>query len=343
MDVVVLIPSLNPDHMLLRVVENIRKEGFSRFLIVNDGSRADFLPVFGELERSGCTVIHHAVNLGKGRALKTGFNHIMKYMPDAAGVVTCDADGQHEPSAIRAIAATMLENPGNVVLGVRKFFEAKVPLPNLLGNTITRLVFYLLTGLSFGDTQCGLRAFPMGVLPHMMETAGERFEYENVMLLEFRKKKITYIEVPMRAVYETVEHGKLSHFNKLLDPIRIYRKLLGFAAVPIFCGILASVLFMLAAQGIKAEADVASLGLRCSASGMLWLWILAPARKAWMSALMLVLGSILTTTLIWVFSSLFRIPPVGAWWLAAVPVMPIAYSLWLTARYGKKPHRTKTD
>lgn len=341
MNVVIMIPSLNPDSMLLHVVESIRKEGFTRFLIINDGSKADCLPVFDELEKSGCTVIHHAVNLGKGRALKSGFNHVMKYMADAAGVITCDADGQHEPSAIRHVTETMLANPGKVVLGVRKFFEAKVPALNLFGNTVTRLAFLLLTGLSFGDTQCGLRAFPMKVLPDMMDVIGERFDYENVMLLDFRKKHIEYAEVPMRAVYETVQHGKISHFNKLLDPIRIYKKLLGFAAVPIFCGFLASALFMILAPYQVGTVAVTLVAGLTALAGLLALWLLSPARRAFASAAMAIGISALCAGLVWLLHGMLGLPPIGAWWLMAVPVGPLAYSLWLHARHGRKPTRTK--
>jgi glycosyltransferase involved in cell wall biosynthesis len=340
MNVVIMIPSLNPDEMLLSVVKTIREAGFDRFLIINDGSRNEFLPIFDELEHQGCAVIHHAVNLGKGRALKTGFNYVMKYMPDVAGVVTCDADGQHEPSAIKNVAEVMLANPGKVVLGVRKFFEAKVPLANLFGNTITRVVFTLLTGLTYGDTQCGLRAFPMTSLPNMMAVAGERFEYENVMLLAFRETKQDYIEVPMRAVYETVQNGRLSHFNKLLDPIRIYKKLFGFAAVPIFCGLLASIVYMITVPYLVSTFLVPMAGIS-ALIGLLALWLLSPAKHASAAAAISVGITALQAGILWLLVSVLSLPAIGAWWLSAIVVGPLSYSLWLAARYGKKPTRTK--
>jgi hypothetical protein len=342
MNVVVMIPSLNPGEMLFTVVESIREAGFTRFLIIDDGSGPDYRSIFDELEKSGCTVLRHAVNLGKGRALKTGFNHVMTHMADADGVVTCDSDGQHEPSAIREVAETMLRHPDHIVLGVRKFFEAKVPLANLMGNTITRAAFALLTGLAYGDTQCGLRAFPMASLPMMMRVAGERFEYENEMLLDFRKYHQDYVEVPMRAVYETVQHGKISHFNKLLDPVRIYRKLLGFAAAPIACALLASVAFMLAAPYLAGAAVVAAAGL-AALLGLLFLWLASPAKRAAISAAMAVGISTLCAGLMWLLHCVAGMPPVGAWWLAAAAVGPLSYAIWLHARYGRKPKRVKIE
>ena len=342
MNVVVMIPSLNPSRLLLSVVEAIRAEGFQRFLIIDDGSSPKYREIFDELEEQGCTVIRHAVNLGKGRALKTGFNHVMAYMPGVDGVVTCDSDGQHEPQAIRSVAEAMINNPGHIVLGVRKFFEAKVPLTNLFGNTVTRAAFALLTGLSFGDTQCGLRAFPADSLKIMMRVAGERFEYENVMLLDFRRFRLDYTEVPIRAVYETVQQGKLSHFNKLVDPIRIYRKLLGFAVAPIVCGSIASVAFMLAAPALTGVWVPAAAGL-AALLGLIILALASPARRAAASATMALAVSALCAGLVWVLTAFAGFPAIGAWWLMAVPVGPLAYALWLRTRYGKKPKRVKVS
>ncbi|EMJ54072.1 hypothetical protein LEP1GSC013_1543 [Leptospira interrogans serovar Valbuzzi str. Duyster] len=44
--------------------------------------------------------MHHATNLGKGRALKSAINYCMLTFPQMFGVVTADADGQHKVSDI---------------------------------------------------------------------------------------------------------------------------------------------------------------------------------------------------------------------------------------------------
>ena len=38
-DVIVFIPSLNPDDKLLSTVRSLREEGFTRILVLDDGSR----------------------------------------------------------------------------------------------------------------------------------------------------------------------------------------------------------------------------------------------------------------------------------------------------------------
>src|SRR5262249_16736655 len=92
MNVAVLIPAYRPDCALPRLVEQLSADGYRAIVVVDDGSGPDYAALFAELDRA--TVLRHAVNLGKGAALKTGFNHILCDYPDAAGVVTADADGQ---------------------------------------------------------------------------------------------------------------------------------------------------------------------------------------------------------------------------------------------------------
>ena len=49
------------------------------------------------------------MNLGKGAALKTAFNHVLCAYPELAGVVTADADGQHYPGQIERVASKLMD------------------------------------------------------------------------------------------------------------------------------------------------------------------------------------------------------------------------------------------
>jgi glycosyltransferase involved in cell wall biosynthesis len=64
-------------------------------------------------------VLRYAVNLGKGRALKTGINHFLSELRDMEGLVTAGADGQHKPDDMVRVAQTLLETRGRVVCGLR--------------------------------------------------------------------------------------------------------------------------------------------------------------------------------------------------------------------------------
>ena len=66
----ILIPSLEPDHRLVTYAKDLENAGFSHRIIVDDGSGESFQPIFTQLEKEGCVVLHHDVNHGKGVALR---------------------------------------------------------------------------------------------------------------------------------------------------------------------------------------------------------------------------------------------------------------------------------
>ncbi|MDD4797132.1 MAG: glycosyltransferase family 2 protein [Eubacteriales bacterium] len=329
MNMVVLIPSYKPDEMLCQTVRALRQAGFPYIYVVNDGSPAEHMSFFDQARSEGCVVLHHAVNMGKGRALRTGFNQILLDHPGCVGVVACDADGQHEASAVLRAAQLQLAHPDCVILGARRFFQARVPILNLLGNSITRLVFFLLCGLRFGDTQCGLRSYPLRHMATFAATPGDRFEFENMMLLDLRRRRIGYVEYPMKAVYEEVK--RVTHFNKLVDSVRIYSSLLRFAVLPLFAGLLSALVF--ASTPRDAVAAFVSLLLG-------WVPMALSCRRRWLAgatALVLsALGALLLQALTrWGCSAL------EAWWLASAALVPVSYTLWLYLRYGRRPRRIR--
>lgn len=229
----VLIPAWQPDERLVALVRALMDAGFGRAIVVNDGSRAECAAIFGEigaLER--VDVLHHAVNLGKGRALKTGFNHVLSGNGAApvgalSGVVTADADGQHTREDIERVGEALFRSGQHPVLGVRTF-AGDVPLRSRLGNLLTRRLFSFLTGTRIADTQTGLRGLPVTVLPALMTLDGERYEYEMTMLAHLCRSGPTPLQVPIATVY--LENNRGSHFDPVWDSMRIYFVLLRYYA-----------------------------------------------------------------------------------------------------------------
>jgi len=121
MNIPVLIPAYNPDEVLYKVVHSLIDLDFKDIIIVDDGSKPECEPIFEKLEKmEQCHVLKHAVNSGKGRALKTGLNYFYLNFPNSSGIVTADADGQHQPRDILKVANILSENPGKLIMGVRK-------------------------------------------------------------------------------------------------------------------------------------------------------------------------------------------------------------------------------
>lgn len=215
-----IIPSLEPDEKLPRLLDQLRQAGIENIVLVDDGSGPAYHHFFDEAEQQGCTVLRHAVNLGKGRALKDAFNYCLLTWPDAPGCVTADSDGQHTPACILKCMQALLDHPDSLILGCRDFDQADVPARSSFGNKCTRMMFRLLVGLKITDTQTGLRAIPARFMKTLLATAGERFEFESNMLIDTKEAEVPIVEVPIKTVY--IEENRTSHFNPIRDSIRIY-------------------------------------------------------------------------------------------------------------------------
>lgn len=231
LEYIALIPAYEPDEKLTEVVRDMRSKGFD-VVVVDDGSGSEYEEQFVGIAEEAA-VLTHKENLGKGAALKTGLAYIRKYKicggaaPENVVIVTVDADGQHLAKDAFRIAVKAASCPESLILGSRGLDE-NVPLRSRFGNTITRHVYKLSTGLSVHDTQTGLRAFTADIIPELLEVKGERYEYEINMLLDFAKKGMPIIEEEIETVY--LDGNKSSHFNTLKDSARIYKEILKFSA-----------------------------------------------------------------------------------------------------------------
>ena len=250
--VTVLIPAYNPDEKLLALLPKL-KERFSRIVIVDDGS-VKGREIFPQAEKYVEKILVHERNRGKGAALKTGF----AYLGDSTDVITADSDGQHTPEDIAKVAEGLRNHRDGLVLGVRSF-SGKVPLRSRFGNWWTRWFFFLMTGLMIRDTQTGLRGIPAALLPRVAGIPGDRYEYEMAMLADAKNHPSRPLQIPIETVY--IDSNATSHFNPLLDTIRIYRSLFQFCISSVLSflidnGIFAAVMWVLTAKDTPRRDDV---------------------------------------------------------------------------------------
>jgi glycosyltransferase involved in cell wall biosynthesis len=230
MQPVVVIPAYEPSPALPPLVRELLARGVERVVVVDDGSSPACAPLFDELRAlPGVAVLRHARNMGKGRALKTAFNHLLVELPDCPGAVTADADGQHLAEDIVRVLHEARRRPQSLILGARGFREADVPLRSRLGNRATLGVFRFFTGLGLKDTQTGLRAIPAAFLPRLLGVASEGYDFELEMLILAARSGLPIEEVPIATVY--LDGNATSHFNPLLDSFKVYFVFLRFSAL----------------------------------------------------------------------------------------------------------------
>ena len=239
---VIIIPAYKPDFKLIDTLKGIVDEGFSRILVVDDGSGEAFNDIFDTVKTiPQCELLRHPVNRGKGAALKTAFSYFVENYKDCYAV-TADADGQHLPCDIKSVAEATVSSE-KVILGVRDFSSPNVPARSKSGNRITSAVFKIFFGMNISDTQTGLRGFPGKYIDEILKADGDRYEYETNMLFLMNKKQIPYGEVKISTVY--IEENKSSHFRVVRDSIRIYGLIIKYLLSAIGALIVDSALFNL--------------------------------------------------------------------------------------------------
>ncbi len=202
-----LIPACNAQATIGPLISQLKGRDFG-IVVVDDGSQDGTAEIAKSL---GAKVIKHPKNLGKGKALRTGFNYALKSGYD--GVITLDADGQHNPSFIPLFLAEA--NQADLVIGSRMKDRRGMPWPRVLSNRLTSAVVSALTHTKVEDSQSGYRLIRREILQNIRLTTSH-FQTESELLIKGAKAGFRIGQVPVSTLYQ----GKESLISPILDTLR---------------------------------------------------------------------------------------------------------------------------
>lgn len=239
----VLIPAYEPDEQLIPLVQELTENGLS-VLVVDDGSGKNFWHIFDQV-REQAIVLTQQLNGGKGSALKTGMQYIWDHIPECEHVITCDADGQHAVKDVLRVQKLLHDGDGFVLSVRQKQEDVKVPLRSKLGNSLSRIVYALLTGRFLPDNQSGLRGFARNHMEWMLKVEKNNYDYEMNVLYYAAKKGLHIATLPIETIY--INDNASSHFNPIKDTLRIYKSLF-YLARATFIALLAAEMAVVAAS-----------------------------------------------------------------------------------------------
>lgn len=263
-----VIPAYNPDDHLLTVVKNIQTKSDNMIFIIDDGSNHESADIFTTLKNDfdypNIVVVKHAINLGKGAALKTIFNHILTNYPKIEGVVTLDSDGQHSLIDCYHVLKELEKNENSFILGYRTFSK-DIPLKSYVGNNISKFIYKLLLGKNFKDTQTGLRGLSKSFMKKCLSIKSNRFEFETEQLAISVQQGLNIIEIPIETIY--IENNKASSFRPLIDSFKIYFVLFRYGLSSIITAIVDFIVFMIALSS-GANVLIANIFARTASIGV---------------------------------------------------------------------------
>lgn len=208
----ILIPAYNAGETILDVVSECLEHGLP-VVVVDDGSVDNTSALLSGLP---LTLLRHQRNLGKGAALKTGFAWALE--SGFEGVLTIDADGQHEVAAIpRLVAAAQSGNWGILIASRHSQFEQMSGLRKIW-NRIGVWCIWKRTGFEITDSQSGFRCYSREVLKSVsLESNGYALEME--ILLKAWKSGFTVGSLPIAA--RVADGRATSHYRPFKDTVNI--------------------------------------------------------------------------------------------------------------------------
>lgn len=176
-------------------------------VIVDDGSTDGTREILDKWRADpppNMQIIYHECNLGKGAALRTGFQH-------ATGdiLIIQDADLEYDPRDYVKLLEPLLEGRAPVVYGSRFLGgpRAAMSLTHTLGNQFLTIITNLLYGTSLSDMETCYKCFRRDVINGMV-LRSRAFEIEPELTAKILKRGFTIFEVPISYNGRTFHEGK---------------------------------------------------------------------------------------------------------------------------------------
>jgi glycosyltransferase involved in cell wall biosynthesis len=195
-DILVIIPAYNEEATLAKTVHELKRHTPYDFVVVDDGSM-DRTPDI--ISKEGFPSLRHAVNLGIGGSMQSGYRYADRCGYDYA--IQLDADGQHRPEDIGKLVQAIAESGSDMVIGSRFVMKSSYrgSLSRRIGIYYFHQLIRLLTGLPVHDPTSGFRIVGRRAIAQFARNYPTDFpEVEVLVSLSKRGFKIKEIGVEMR-------------------------------------------------------------------------------------------------------------------------------------------------
>jgi glycosyltransferase involved in cell wall biosynthesis len=178
----------------------------SPVVVVDDGSTDD---TAARARGAGAIVIGHGRNRGKGWAVRTGLEYVLKQ--GCSHVLFLDADLQHDPAEIPRLVACADASGGDFVIGEREFRKDAMPAARFHANVIGSAVLSRFIGADVADSQSGFRLIRSDLLRRVRLTA-TGYEIETEMLIKLVRAGARVERVAVRRLQYEGAHSKIRPF-----------------------------------------------------------------------------------------------------------------------------------
>jgi len=197
-DCLAVIPARDESTTVARVVAGVRATLGCQVLVVDDASGD---PTGAVARQAGALTLRLPLALGAWGATQAGIRFAQRN--GYAGVITLDADGQHQPETLPALFAAQAANGANVVIGTctQRLSRAK---------RIAWWYLRVLTGLGLGDFTSGLRLYDRSAVDILAGPAASLLDYQDVgVLMLLARNGMSIRETPVEMLPRREGHSRV--------------------------------------------------------------------------------------------------------------------------------------
>ena len=204
----VVIPCYNEKRTIKKLVEHVRQSGVAEqeIIVVDDGSddgtrellRTEIQPLVDK-------IIFHEVNMGKGAALRTGFNEITGDI-----VIVQDADLEYDPREYSRLMEPILNRGADAVYGSR--FTGGNPhrvvyFWHMVGNKFLTLLSNMFTDINLTDMETCYKMIKKETI-QKIKIEENRFGFEPEITAKLARLDCVIYEVGISYSGRTYAEGK---------------------------------------------------------------------------------------------------------------------------------------
>ena len=209
----VVIPVYNERATIREILDRVQRVQVSKeIIIVDDGSTDGTRDELARLERehSNVKVLLQPRNMGKGRALRTGFQV-------AAGryVIVQDADLEYDPEDYHKLIRPLDRNVADAVYGSRFITTEEhrvLYFWHSIGNKLLTLLSNMFTDLNLTDMETCYKVFRRELI-QSIELEEDRFGFEPEITCKLSRLRARIYEVGIAYHGRTYEEGKKIGFR----------------------------------------------------------------------------------------------------------------------------------
>ncbi|EEB79331.1 glycosyl transferase, group 2 family [marine gamma proteobacterium HTCC2148] len=187
--VAIMIPAFNEGEVISQVISEIREACDFPIFVIDDASTDDTIL---KAKKAGANIIPLPAQLGAWGAMQTGLRYALRHGYDV--VITMDADGQHEASALQDLLRPVSQGVADVSIGAC----------TERGSFMRKFAWILMkkfSGLTLEDITSGLRVYNSKAIRELAGWRATLLDYQDIgvlLLLQSKGIKIADVKVPMQ-------------------------------------------------------------------------------------------------------------------------------------------------